>query len=467
MASLASCLARRRRSTKWLTRCALRSKLFSHARVITIGSSMGGYAAVRAGLALGAEVAVGFSPQVLIDPSARKAARLGHMHFDDVLSWLRIVAAVEGHQMTSLVDAASDAAKGWRRSADAATVAGTAMPTETRVVLHVGASDAGDVYEAELLSTAIDAARRKHGGGGPRVALTVHANRDHNLVVDLRNDGQLVRMLQDWIKPTHSEMRIETEITATLEMAAAAVGPLEVNAQEGDSSTTVAGRSAARRAAAGDHINLLKLAHRAMADGAAREALECADDAIRDQPRSADAWMVRASALIALCRYVDAHSAVRPRSRCRGLTSKGRRLFLPRPQKGRHDWGEPCRLWQSRSGRRSCEDGRRRRSRRGRHSRRQRLCPCARLRGHPEARPDIGVRTLRADARADSGSIHAVSTGERARATERLGPPARSRRTTRYGPCWRTSGSLARRRSRPGVEERAQGRGTTRLWPPR
>lgn len=35
------------------------------ARLVTIGSSMGGYAAVRAGIDLGAEIAIGFSPQVL------------------------------------------------------------------------------------------------------------------------------------------------------------------------------------------------------------------------------------------------------------------------------------------------------------------------------------------------------------------------------------------------------------------
>ena len=39
-------------------------------RVVTIGSSMGGYASVRAGIALNADVAVAFSPQVLLEPKA-------------------------------------------------------------------------------------------------------------------------------------------------------------------------------------------------------------------------------------------------------------------------------------------------------------------------------------------------------------------------------------------------------------
>lgn len=61
-------------------------------RVVTIGSSMGGYAAVRAGIALNAHTVIAFSPQVLIEPSARKAAGLDPMHFDDLLSWLFVVS---------------------------------------------------------------------------------------------------------------------------------------------------------------------------------------------------------------------------------------------------------------------------------------------------------------------------------------------------------------------------------------
>lgn len=72
-------------------------------RVVTIGSSMGGYAAVRAGIELGVDLAIAFSPQVLVDPTARTQAALGSMHFDDLLSWLRVVGGVEGFDLTSLV----------------------------------------------------------------------------------------------------------------------------------------------------------------------------------------------------------------------------------------------------------------------------------------------------------------------------------------------------------------------------
>ena len=49
------------------------------ARVVTIGSSMGGYAAVRAGIALNADLAIAFSPQVIIDHKSRQAASLDPM----------------------------------------------------------------------------------------------------------------------------------------------------------------------------------------------------------------------------------------------------------------------------------------------------------------------------------------------------------------------------------------------------
>ena len=54
-------------------RLALEVAALRPSRVVTIGSSMGGYAAVRAGLALNADAAVAFSPQVLIDASHRGA----------------------------------------------------------------------------------------------------------------------------------------------------------------------------------------------------------------------------------------------------------------------------------------------------------------------------------------------------------------------------------------------------------
>lgn len=68
---------------------------------------MGGYAAVRVGLALGADVALAFSPQVLIDSTERAEAELPSMPFDDLLRGLKRVLWIEGQRMLSLVEAAA------------------------------------------------------------------------------------------------------------------------------------------------------------------------------------------------------------------------------------------------------------------------------------------------------------------------------------------------------------------------
>lgn len=45
---------------------------------------MGGYAAVRAGIALNAHTALAFSPQVLLDTAERRGHCLPEMMFDEV-----------------------------------------------------------------------------------------------------------------------------------------------------------------------------------------------------------------------------------------------------------------------------------------------------------------------------------------------------------------------------------------------
>lgn len=149
-------------------------------RLVTIGSSMGGYASVRAGLALNAHVAVSFSPQVLLDPDERRAAGLRHAPIDANLSWLKIVAACEGVSCTSLVDVV--------RVAPAAC--------RTQIEVHVGALDRDDVREAHLLRDAVQ--ERAHCG--PSLSLTVHRGREHNLVVAMRDAGELHARLRSWLE---------------------------------------------------------------------------------------------------------------------------------------------------------------------------------------------------------------------------------------------------------------------------
>ena len=59
-------------------------------RLVCIGASMGGYAALRAGLSLGAAAVIAFGPQIFIDPAEREALGLPAMFFD---STLRMLAA--------------------------------------------------------------------------------------------------------------------------------------------------------------------------------------------------------------------------------------------------------------------------------------------------------------------------------------------------------------------------------------
>ena len=95
---------------------ALRKELdaLRPARLVTLGASMGGYAAIRAGISLGAHVAIAFSPQVLVDSTAREDAQLPRMPFDELLRHLKRVLWLEGQQMTSLVEAVGTMPSGTR-----------------------------------------------------------------------------------------------------------------------------------------------------------------------------------------------------------------------------------------------------------------------------------------------------------------------------------------------------------------
>ena len=75
-------------------------------RIVTLGSSMGGYAAIRVGLAINADEVLAFSPQVPLDPAARKAERLETM-YDDVLQWLALVSKVEGVEHSQVLYSSS------------------------------------------------------------------------------------------------------------------------------------------------------------------------------------------------------------------------------------------------------------------------------------------------------------------------------------------------------------------------
>jgi len=163
-------------------RLALEVAALRPSRVVTIGSSMGGYAAVRAGLALNADAAVAFSPQVLIDASHRAALALPPAPFDKLLTTLHATSAAVGAPLTSLAECVEAAPCG----------------CTTAIEVHAGATEDGDVREAQLLVQAVDERRRRLGGGEGELscALTLHDGRDHNLVKEMRDAGELHDLLR-------------------------------------------------------------------------------------------------------------------------------------------------------------------------------------------------------------------------------------------------------------------------------
>ena len=72
--------------------------------------------------------------------------------------------------------------------------------TKTALELHVGSAEHGDVHEAELLRAAVHERRRGSRGCGMRCCTRLHANRSHNLVLHLRNSGELHEMLRGWLR---------------------------------------------------------------------------------------------------------------------------------------------------------------------------------------------------------------------------------------------------------------------------
>eukprot|EP00965_Chrysotila_dentata_P218144 6190426-Pleurochrysis_carterae.AAC.3 len=80
-----------------LLRCELRR--LAPTKLVTIGASMGGYAALRAGIALAASHVLVFGAQVYIDPSHRSMLELPPMFFDEQLRALKMVADEAGVAM--------------------------------------------------------------------------------------------------------------------------------------------------------------------------------------------------------------------------------------------------------------------------------------------------------------------------------------------------------------------------------
>ena len=225
---------------------------------------------------------------MLLDPKAREAAGLESMDFDDVLSWLRVVGAAEQFELTSLVDAA-------RRA--------PATSTLTAVELHLGASEVGDVHEGELLHDAICA----RAAGGLSCTMHVHANRGHNLVLQMRDSGQLHERLRGWLGTTDdSHIRTDDSHIRTDDS--------HIRTDDSDEDVpppAVAARPAAQPRHATEPIVLADGAAASIPPGAAAE-LAAVEASLRARPTDAVSWLERARLLGRLHRFIDGLVSLMP-----------------------------------------------------------------------------------------------------------------------------------------------------------
>ena len=117
------------------------------------------------------------------------------------------------------------------------------------------------------------------------VCVRVHANRNHNLVRDLRDCGELHSMLVGWLQPPSAR---EDEKASK----AGAVAPAAAGSAAGGAAAYEAAASAAL--AAGDGLG----------------GLATIDRAIMLAPERGVAWELRARALVHLKRYADVYQTV-------------------------------------------------------------------------------------------------------------------------------------------------------------
>lgn len=178
-------------------------------RVITVGCSMGGYAAVRAGLALRAQTILAFGPQVVLEPIERSRLGLPESSFDSLLDSLAANGKAEGFALTSLMEVArGDLASQQPQPQPPQSQLRSPSSTDSRrahahihVELFAGANCEGDVREANLLQQAIAAMRHhrealNHSSGPciqPAVTCrcTVHPGSDHAIAAAMRASGEL------------------------------------------------------------------------------------------------------------------------------------------------------------------------------------------------------------------------------------------------------------------------------------
>lgn len=185
------------------------------ARVVTVGASMGGYAAVRAGIALRADTVLAFGPQVVLAPRERVGLGLKGSPFERSFRILEEEGEAEGFALTSLLEVVRDAMKAaqepTRRRQDLsrplalapgaapeellALSLGSSAPKTTAIQIFAGGACSGDVREAALLEKAIIAASPASGPPALSCTCTIVPGSDHGVAAAMRNSGELQRVL--------------------------------------------------------------------------------------------------------------------------------------------------------------------------------------------------------------------------------------------------------------------------------
>ena len=187
---------------------ALRAEIDSvrPARLVTLGCSMGGYAAVRAGLALRADEVLAFGPQVIVRPADRQALGLPASPFDDLLRSVHARSESEGFALTSLIEALHEmhsneatvipevATEGSTAAAIEPVAAGSDAAGETLVRLFAGDECEADLHEARLFDAAV---RDGTPQRGRHVACEVVAvpGADHAVAAAMKASGALHELL--------------------------------------------------------------------------------------------------------------------------------------------------------------------------------------------------------------------------------------------------------------------------------
>lgn len=179
--------------------------------------------------------------------------------------------------------------------------------------MHVGATEHGDVHEAELLRAAVEG-RGQHGStAASRMAidLHVHPNRNHNLVIDLRDTGELHHLLRRWLQPTAAPDASPAPAAALAAAATPTDAPPQTGRRRPPDCLVAALPDSSQRADAA--AASFPTAAAALAGGRElltakqpAQALAAFDASLELQPSYADAWAERAKALVALGRFVDA-----------------------------------------------------------------------------------------------------------------------------------------------------------------